>query len=240
MPRFPVDEKNIDGAKATLTGSDYRHIVKVLRMKEGDPITLFDGRALEYEGRISLVGSREILVDIVSSRKVETDSPLRITLLQGLPKGEKMDFIVEKATEIGVHTIVPVVTERSQFRTADKRNRWERIALEASKQCGRTIPPVIENTLNYDEAIKCSKQYELAIILRVGSQVSLKDFLNNPLQHPKNIIVLIGPEGGFSENEVLLACEMGFTSLGLGPRTLRTETAGIAFLSIIQFHHGDL
>ncbi|MCI0482750.1 MAG: 16S rRNA (uracil(1498)-N(3))-methyltransferase [Candidatus Dadabacteria bacterium] len=240
MPRFPVDEKNIDGAKATLAGSDYRHVVKVLRMKEGDAITLFDGRSIEYEGRISHVGRRDILVDIVSSRKVETDSPLRITLLQGLPKGEKMDYIVEKATEIGVHTIVPVITERSQFRTADKRNRWERIALEASKQCGRTTPPAIENTLNFNEAIKYSKQYELAVILHVGSQVSLKDFLNNPLQHPKNIIVLIGPEGGFSKTEVLLACEMGFTSLGLGPRTLRTETAGIAFLSIIQFHHGDL
>ena len=240
MPRFPVDEKNIDGSKATLTGTDYRHITKVLRMKEGDAITLFDGRAMEYEGRISLVGSREIQVDIFSSRKVETDSPLRITLLQGLPKGEKMDYIVEKTTEIGVHTIVPVITERSQVRTADKRNRWGRIALEASKQCGRTTPPAIENTLNFIEAIKFSVGSDLAIILHVGSQVSLKELLNNPLQHPKNIIVLVGPEGGFSENEVLLACEMGFTSLGLGPRTLRTETAGIAFLSIIQFHHGDL
>ncbi len=240
MPRFPIDEKIIEGGRAAITGTDYRHIVKVLRLRQGDALTLFDGNSVEYEGRISHVGSREVMVEIVSSRKVETDSPLRITLLQGLPKGEKMDYIVEKATEIGVHTIVPVVTERSQVRTAYKRNRWERIALEASKQCGRTMPPVIENALNYDEALKYNNHSGLAIILHAGSQVSLKDFLNNPLQHPKDIIVLIGPEGGFSENEVLLASEMGFTSLGLGPRTLRTETAGIAFLSIIQFQHGDL
>jgi 16S rRNA (uracil1498-N3)-methyltransferase len=240
MPRFPVNEKDIDGGQARIAGTDYRHVVKVLRMTEGDAITLFDANAVEYEGRISRVGTREILVDIISTRKAETDSPLRITLLQGLPKGDKMDYIVEKATELGVHKIVPVVTDRSQVRSTGKRKRWERIAVEASKQCGRTRPPTIENTLNFEEAIKCSREYDIAIILHVGNQVSLKDFLKNSLQHPKNIIVLIGPEGGFSENEVLLASEMGFTSLGLGPRTLRTETASLAVLSIIQFHHGDL
>lgn len=240
MPRFPVDEKKIENGKAFLSGTDYKHVVKVLRMKEGDAITLFDESSVEYEGRIMQVGSKEVVVDIVSSRKVETDSPLRITLMQGLPKGDKMDYIIEKATEIGVHTIVPVVTERSQVRTIEKKTRWERIAVEASKQCGRTKPPAIENTLNFNEAIKYYDDNGLALILHVGSQVSLKDFLKNTLQHPTNIIVLIGPEGGFSEKEVLLATEMGFTSLGLGPRTLRTETAGIAVLSIIQFQHGDL
>lgn len=240
MPRFPVDEKKIENGKAFLSGTDYRHVVKVLRMKEGEAITLFDENSVEYEGRITQVGSKEVVVDIVSSRKVETDSPLRITLMQGLPKGDKMDYIIEKATEIGVHTIVPVVTERSQVRTIEKKKRWERIAVEASKQCGRTKPPAIENTLNFNEAVKYYDDNELALILHVGSQVSLKDFLKNTLQHPTNIIVLIGPEGGFSEKEVLLATEMGFTSLGLGPRTLRTETAGIAVLSIIQFQHGDL
>ena len=240
MPRFPVDEKKIEEGKASLSGTDFKHIVKVLRMKEGDALTLFDGNSLEYDGRISHVGSREVVVNILSSRSVVTDSPLRITLMQGLPKSDKMDYIVEKATELGVHAIVPVITERSQVRTADKKRRWERIAVEASKQCGRTKPPAIENTLNFDEAIKYKDNDGLGLILHVGSQVSLKDFLKYPLQHTKNIIVLIGPEGGFSENEVLLATEMGFTSLGLGPRTLRTETAGIAVLSIIQFQHGDL
>ena len=240
MPRFPVKQNDIEGLRAVISGSDFRHIVKVLRMREGDSIILFDENSVEYDGRIARIGSREVIVEIKTSRKVATDSPLNITLLQGLSKRDNMDFIVEKATELGVHTIVPVVTDRSQVRTGYKKTRWELIAHEASKQCGRTKPPIIENTLNFVEAIKYSKQYELSIILHVGYKSSLKNFLKYSLQHPKNIIVLIGPEGGFSENEVLLASEMGFTSLGLGPRTLRTETAGIAVLSIIQFHHGDL
>ena len=240
MPRFPVNEKNIEGNKARITGTDYKHIVKVLRLREGDTVTLFDECSKEYTGKITTIGSRDVVVDIISSREVATDSPLEITLLQGLAKGDKMDYIVEKATELGVHTIVPVITERSQLRSADKKNRWQRIAIEASKQCGRTEPPAIENTLDFSEAIKYNHNKELSLIFHVDSKYTIKDYLKYSLQLPNNIIVLIGPEGGFSEKEVLLATEMGFKSLGLGPRTLRTETASIAVLSIIQFHHGDL
>ncbi len=240
MPRFPIKEKNIEGDKALISGTDYKHIVKVLRLREGDTITLFDECSREYTGKIAGIGSKEIVIDIISSRKVTTDSPLNITLLQGLTKGDKMDYIVEKATELGVHTIVPVITERSQVRTADKKKRWERIALEASKQCGRTRPAIIENTLNFSEALNYKNMSDLSLIFHVNYEHSIKDHLKYSLQLPKNIIVLIGPEGGFSEKEVLLASEMGFTPLGLGPRTLRTETASIAVLSIIQFHHGDL
>lgn len=240
MPRFPVKEKNIVGSEARISGTDYRHIVKVLRLREGDDITLFDECSKEYTGKIRALGSMDVVIDILSSRIVTTESPLEITLLQGLPKGDKMDYIVEKATELGVHRIVPVITERSQTRAADKKNRWERIAVEASKQCGRTKPPVIENTLNFTEAIKYNNDSRLSLIFHVESKCSINDYLKYSLQLPNTIIVLIGPEGGFSEKEVLLACEMGFTSLGLGPRTLRTETASIAVLSIIQFHHGDL
>jgi 16S rRNA (uracil1498-N3)-methyltransferase len=240
MPRFPVNEKNIEGMKARITGTDYKHIVKVLRLREGDSITLFDERSKEYTGRISSIGSRDVVVDIISSRDVVTDSPLKITLLQGLAKGDKMDYIVEKATELGVHTIVPVITERSQLRAADKKNRWQRIAIESSKQCGRTKPPAIENTLDFIEAIKYNHNEGISLIFHVDSKHTIKDYLKYSLQLPNNIIVLIGPEGGFSGKEVFLATKMGFTSLGLGPRTLRTETASIAVLSIIQFHHGDL
>jgi 16S rRNA (uracil1498-N3)-methyltransferase len=240
MPRFPVKEKDIEGDRVRIAGTDYRHVVKVLRLCEGDAITLFDECSNEYAGKISSIGSRDVVVKIISSRKVSTESPLDITLLQGLPKGDKMDYIVEKATELGIHRIVPVITERSQVRSADKRNRWERIAAESSKQCGRTKPPIIENTLNFDQALNYNNNSGISLIFHVDSEYSMKDYLKYSLQLPNNIIVFIGPEGGFSEKEVLLACEMGFTSLGLGPRTLRTETASIAVLSIIQFHHGDL
>lgn len=240
MPRFPVSPQQIDGSKAVISGPDYRHIVKVLRLKPGDAVTLFDTESNEHHGKITEIGSRELVVEIIESRKVERDSPLHITLLQGLPKGDKMDYIVEKATELGVHSIVPVITERSQVRNSGKKSRWERIAVESSKQCGRTNPTIIENTLNFSEALNIRNDGQLAVIFHVDYDVSIKEFLKSSLQFPQNIIVLIGPEGGFSQTEVLLASEMGFTPLGLGPRTLRTETASIAALSIIQFHHGDL
>lgn len=240
MPRFPVSQQQIDGGKAVISGRDYRHMVKVLRLKQGDSVTLFDTESNEHLGKITEIGSRDLVVEIIESRKVERDSPLCITLLQGLPKGDKMDYIVEKATELGVHSIIPVITERSQVRSSEKKSRWERIALEASKQCGRTNPTIIENTLNFSEALNMRNGSDLAIILHVSSKSTIKEFLKKSLQLPKNIIILVGPEGGFSQTEVLLASEMGFTPLGLGPRTLRTETASVAFLSIIQFHHGDL
>ncbi|MEQ9618845.1 MAG: 16S rRNA (uracil(1498)-N(3))-methyltransferase [Deltaproteobacteria bacterium] len=240
MPRFPISEKQINGSKAVIGGADYRHIVKVLRLRTGDPVTLFDDSSFEHYGTIAEIGSRELTVKISETRRVNTDSPIRITLLQGLPRGDRMDYIVEKATELGVHTVVPVITERSQVRTSQKKRRWERIAVEASKQCGRTIPTVIEDTLNFIEALNIYNDNALKIILHVNSEASMKEFLNNSLQFSKNIILFIGPEGGFSETEILLSSELGFTSLGLGPRTLRTETASVAVLSIIQFHHGDL
>jgi 16S rRNA (uracil1498-N3)-methyltransferase len=240
MPRFPVSRQNINNNVAVISGSDYRHITKVLRLKAGDDVVLFDAECYEHYGKITEIGSRQLTVEIAESRRVNTDSPLNITLLQGMPKAGKMDYIVEKATELGVHTIVPVITERSQVRTSDKQKRWDRIATEASKQCGRTKPTVIENTLDFEAVIKRYDNNTLRIIFHINYDISIKEFLKDSLQFPRNIIILIGPEGGFSEHEVLLASKMGYTSLGLGPRTLRTETASLAVLSIIQFYHGDL
>jgi len=240
MPRFPISENQINNNEAIITGSDYKHIVKVLRLKTGDQITLFDTNTTEYYGKIREIGKKDILIDILQSKKVNTDSPIKITLLQGLPKGDKMDYIIEKATELGVHTIVPVITERSQVGERERKKRWERIALEASKQCGRTKPTCIENTLDFNEAIKRYAEKELAIILHVNCEDMAKNYLKNSLQPPQDIILFIGPEGGFSEKEVLFGIEMGFISLGLGPRILRTETASITVLSVLQFHYGDL
>lgn len=240
MPRFPIAENQIDNNEARISGTDYKHMVKVLRLKPGDEITLFDSNSTEYQGKIREIGKREIFIDIESSNKVNTESPIEITLLQGLPKADKMDYIIEKATELGVTRIVPVITGRSQIRDRDRKKRWERIALEASKQCGRTKPTIIENTLEFEEAVKIYAKKELAIILHVESEVMAKSYIKKSLQAPQNIVLFVGPEGGFTDNEVLLGNKMGFISLGLGPRVLRTETASISVLSVIQFHYGDL
>ena len=240
MPRFPIIQEQISSNEAIISGNDYKHIVKVLRLKTGDEITLFNEDSTEYYGKIREINKRDIIVDIFDTKKVATESPIEIILLQGLPKADKMDYIIEKATELGVSRIVPVVTERSQVGERDRKTRWERIALEASKQCGRTKPTQIENTLNFNEAIKQYSESKLTIILHVNYEVLVKDYIKKSLQTPHNIILFVGPEGGFSENEVLLGNEMGFISLGLGPRVLRTETASLAVLSVLQFHYGDL
>lgn len=240
MPRFPISKDLIVNNEARITGTDYKHIVKVLRLKPGASITLFDSNSTEYYGKISDINKKEIVISIDGSEKVNTDSPIEIILLQGMPKADKMDYIIEKATELGVHRIVPVITERSQIRDRDRLKRWERIALEASKQCGRTKPTIIENTLNFDEAIKRYKDRELPIILQVNTEVTAKDYIKNSLQAPQNIVLFVGPEGGFTDNEVLLGKEMGFIVLGLGPRVLRTETVSVSVLSILQFHYGDM
>lgn len=240
MPRFPIDKDQINNNQAHISGTDYKHIVKVLRLKAGDEITLFDTDSIEYRGNIKEITKRDITVDIESIEQVNTESPIEITLLQGLPKADKMDYIIEKATELGVTRIVPVITERSQIRERDRKKRWDRIALEATKQCGRIKPTIIENTLEFEEAIKLYGENELAVILNVSYEISAKDYIKNSLQAPQNIVLFVGPEGGFTDNEVLLGNKMGFISLGLGPRVFRTETASIAVLSVLQFHYGDL
>lgn len=240
MPRFPITTDQINENEAIVTGNDYKHIVKVLRLKPGDDITLFDNNSTEYYGNIREINKKEIMVEISESKIVNTESPIEITLLQGLPKADKMDYIIEKATELGVHRVVPVITERSQIRERDRKKRWDRIALEASKQCGRTKPAIVENTLNFDDAAKLYSKGELAVILQVNSEISVKDYIKKSLQAPQNIVLFVGPEGGFTDNEVLLGNEMGFISLGLGPRVLRTETASLSVLSVFQFHYGDL
>ena len=240
MPRFPISTHQLSNNTATVTGDDYKHIVKVLRLKAGDQITLFDNTSMEYYGVIKEIGKKDILIDINDQKKVKTESPIEITLLQGVPRIDKMDYIIEKATELGVSRIVPVICERTQARDRDRSKRWERIALEASKQCGRTKPTVIENTLDFTSAINTHCEKELAIILQVNSEDSAKDYIKNSLQAPQNIVLFVGPEGGFTDSEVLLSKEMGFIVLGLGPRVLRTETASISVLSILQFHYGDM
>lgn len=239
MPRFPIDKDRISGNKAVITGQDQRHIVKVLRLGPGDDITLFDIDSNEYQGKISTVSKTEIVVDIIKKTKVNRESPLNIQLFQGIPKGDKMDYIVEKATELGVTSITPLITERVQFKSKSRQKRWEKIAIEASKQCGRTVPTVIRDILEFKKALLSHNDNSLKIILHVNTELSMKSYLKSTLQMPQNIILFIGPEGGFAEKEVLLAKEMGFTPLGLGPRVLRTETTSVSVLSIIQFLYGD-
>ncbi len=240
MQRFPVNRSNIIDNQVNISGSDYKHIAKVLRLKQGNEITLFDETGTEYLGEITRINSRKIMISISGTKSVETESKLSITLLQGIPKGDKMDIIIEKATELGVKEIVPVVTERSQIRHTQKIQRWQRIASESLKQCRRFIAPKIHGVVNFEQALKNNINGQLRIILHKKNQDKLKNKIKNTSQHTDNITVLVGPEGGFSNEEVATAEESGFIQIGLGPRILRTETAAIAIISILQFEYGDI
>ncbi|MBI4228276.1 MAG: 16S rRNA (uracil(1498)-N(3))-methyltransferase, partial [Deltaproteobacteria bacterium] len=197
MPRFPISNKNIFKQETIITGSDYRHIVKVLRLKQGEEIILFDENFFEHIGKIIEINSKEIKVAIIKSTKVTPEPDVDITLLQGIPKGNKMDFIIEKATELGVSSIVPVVTERSQVRKTDKFLRWRRIAIESSKQCGRVIPPTIHDIMRFNGIEEYSRSGSLRLIFYENCKAKLNEYLKNISQPSANIIIFIGPEGGF-------------------------------------------
>ncbi len=240
MPRFPVKLSQIKNRQTIITGSDYKHIVKVLRLKEGHEIILFDESGMEHTAAIAEIGKSEVKFTIAESRKAETESNLSITLLQGVPKGNKMDFIIQKATELGVKTIVPVVAERSQIRETKKIERWRRVAMESSKQCGRIIQPGIRTLKNFREVIELKYSNSLLLILDNQCKDNIKDILNDASQSTTNVILLIGPEGGFSEQEIKTAKEKGFIPTRLGPRIFRTETASIVAIAILQYVYGDI
>lgn len=240
MPRFPISQNQIKNNLAIISGPDYRHIVKVLRLKPGNDITLFEDTGIEHIGIIKDIGTKEIKIAIAESTRVETESGLNITLLQGIPKGDKMDFIVEKTTELGVRTIVPVISERSQVRKTKRIERWRRIALESSKQSGRMLPPDILEVTTFKNAIYYNDNCELHLIFYGKCKDNIKDIIKHTGKATENIKIFIGPEGGFSESEVNAAKEKGFIPIRLGPRILRTETAGIVAVAVLQFLFGDI
>jgi 16S rRNA (uracil1498-N3)-methyltransferase len=240
MHRFPIRQDQIKNNQATVTGPDCRHIVKVLRLKTGNQIILFDEKGIEHIGIISELGFKEVKVAIAESKTVNRESMLNITLLQGILKGDKMDYVIEKATELGVKKIVPVVTERSQIRDTKRINRWRRITLESSKQSGRTVPPTVLDATNFENALDSDDPSNLQIVFYEKCRDKIKDVINKASKHSINLRLFVGPEGGFTEREISKAKEKGFIPVGLGPRILRTETACIAAITVMQFLYGDI
>jgi len=244
MSRFFVDKNSIIGDTINITGDDVYHIKRVLRLKPGDIITVNDCCGTDYQVRIERVGEDCIITGIVDSCPNNTESNLDITLYQGLPKSDKMDFIVQKSVELGVKRIVPVITERTIVRISSSRDvqnkltRWQRVSLEAAKQCNRGTIPQVDAPVDFDKALKMAEDAELGLIPYEGeSRARLGEQLKRGIC---SVAVMIGPEGGFSEKEVHKATEAGIRPVTLGPRILRTETAGIVVLSIIGHELGDI
>jgi len=207
-------------------------------------LTLCDTKGTDYEVEIKELGSDYVSTLIISSQPSKTESLVDITLFQGIPKSDKMELIIQKSIELGIKRVVPVITERTVVKirnesdAENKRVRWQRIALEAAKQSNRGIIPHVDIPITFDHAIAVAKDAQLGIIAyEKEKEQSLKKFLTDRIQ---SVSVLIGPEGGFTEDEVSRAYGLGIKPITLGPRILRTETAGIAVVSILMYELGDI
>lgn len=245
MPKFFVDKSNISSDKVVITGEDVGHIKKVLRLRCGDNIIVCDSNGTDYSAAIKEFENESVIAEIIGSKNNSSEPPIEVTLFQGIPKSDKMDYIIQKSVELGVNSIVPVLTDRTVVRIDNKKDadnkvaRWQRIALEAAKQSNRGIVPVIGYPITLDKALETLKSYDISIIpYEKESTRKLKDYLQRDKY--RKISVFIGPEGGFSEKEVEKSLEAGAVPVTLGPRILRTETAGIMVLSILMYTLGDV
>ena len=244
MARFYVLQPRIENGMLKIEGDEVKHIRKVLRLKAGDEIVVFDGLGKEFEGTIVEERLSSVVIrvqNIISSKK---DSPLEVTLAQSLLKGEKMDYLIQKATELGVKKIIPFFSSRSvplleKSGRLKRHHRWERIAIEASKQCGRGVVPKIEPLQGYSEMLQSVSPDPLRLILWEREKTNLKEVLGKSIGM-KEIFFIIGPEGGFSQEEIEEANKAGFLRVTLGRRILRAETASLCLLSILQYDWGDI
>lgn len=237
MPRFPITKALIKGSRVQITGADHHHITRVLRLGSGSRITLFEPDGTEHTAIITSAGGHVLDLEITGTRKARRESPVRITLVQAIPRGRKLDLVVEKATELGVWEIRPMLTHRTQGRGAGKVERWRRIAREAAKQCGRTSVPTVHEPEDFSALIERSDADSRGILLYEEGVSALSP---SDIEGGTAFTLFVGPEGGFTEEEVGLAEAKGVVVRGLGPRLLRTETAGIAVSAIVQFTAGGM
>lgn len=217
------------------------HLARVLRAEVGDVVTIFNGEGGEYESVITVVGKKKITVLVKSYLARTAESPLQLYLAQGISRGEKMDFTIQKAVELGVSGIIPLFTERCSVKLdEDKRQKrlahWQAVIVSACEQSGRNTLPTLAAPMTLQQWLS-SQTIKQGLVLAPSGQHKLQQIT---LQKALPVSLLIGPEGGLSDQEIQQVCRQGFLSLSLGPRILRTETAGLAALAAIQSIYGDL
>ena len=243
FPRFYSPYPLHAGVSTDLSESATRHAIKALRLREGDELVLFDGRGGEYSSRIIRVDRDRVSVMVQEWSNRECEPPIAMTLVQALQAGEKMDLTVQKAVELGVTRIVPVMSRRSVVRLSGERAQrrgvhWQAVAVSACEQCGRNRVPEIGELENLSQWLGCSAREDVLRLMLDPSSPRTLDTLAQPMEGAC-IELLIGAEGGLSPEEKALAERAGFIAVRLGPRVLRTETAGLAALAAIQCLWGD-
>lgn len=239
MYRFFCDT---DGQTVCVTGEDAHHISNVLRMEKGESITACCGDGMDYIAEITDISKDCVKAKVIKTEPSRGESDIKITLFQGMPKGEKFDTVIQKSIELGVYEIIPLMLKRCVVKTDEKKvsaktERRNKIALSAAKQCGRGIVPKVKAPLDIKEAAKLMKNFDLVIIAyEEEKEITLKDVLTS-CGDVKNIAVVIGPEGGIEREELNYLIETANgKSVTLGERILRTETAPISLISMIMYH----
>ena len=241
MSRFFVTKKMINGSEITLSEEDSAHLARVLRAEVGEEITAIDESGIEYAAEITEISKKTVKAKITDFKKSAAEPKISVTLFQGLPKGAKMELIIQKCVEIGIDKIVPVSTARAvvklnEEKGAGKEKRWNKIAEEAAKQSGRGKIPKVTAPISFDEAVKSANDFDMAIMpYELHEKADFKSYLRS--HNPKSIAVYIGPEGGFEESEAELAKEQGIYPVSLGKRILRTETAPLSVLSVLMYEY---
>ena len=242
IPRIHVPQPLASGSEVDLPLQTGEHLVRVLRLQSGHPLRLFSGDGAEYSGELAGLGKRRVTAHVFEAMPhAERESPLRITLGQGIARGEKMDLILQKATELGVVGIVPLVTVRTEVKLdADRAQRrmahWRAVIASACEQSGRTCLPDIREPIRLaDWAATLGDDAGLRLTLDPNANVAPRD-----ISPDGRITLAIGPEGGLSEQDLAALKQSGFSGLRLGPRILRTETAGLAAVAALQAIHGDM
>ena len=242
MQHFFVLPSQVEETEIVIRGSDVNHMKNVLRMKPGEEVSVSDGNNCRYLCRITeYMETGEAILTVIQREENDTELPSKIYLFQGLPKQEKMEFIVQKAVELGVYQIIPVALKRCVVKLDEKKarkkvSRWQEISKSAAKQSGRGIVPEVKNVLSWKEALELAAKLDVRLIpyeLAEGMDKTKK--LLAAIQPGQSIGIFIGPEGGFEKAEVSEALEKGAEAVTLGRRILRTETAGITTLSVLMF-----
>jgi len=241
MHRFYVAPEQVQDNKVSIIGSDVNHIKNVLRMNSGDKLIICNGQGKDCYCIIDRVDDKEINCNIISELITDTELNTKITLFQGLPKKDKMELIIQKAVELGVHEIIPVMTKRVIVKLEDKKReekkleRWQAIAESAAKQSHRGIIPKIRPVISYDKALEECSKMDIALIPYENAEgITRTREIIASLSKYSSVGVVIGPEGGFEETEIELALERNTIPITLGRRILRTETAGLAVLSMMM------
>jgi 16S rRNA (uracil1498-N3)-methyltransferase len=245
VQRYFVEPSAVTDSRVSITGDDVKHIVRVMRMEAGEEVIVCDGLGHAYRVQLTDLGDTSVQGKIVEILAQSPESNVKITLAQGLPKGDKMELIVQKGTEVGINRFIPLdmarcVVQYDAKKEQKRRERWQKIAKEAAEQAHRNLIPSIGEPMSFKQLMSALDGFDLVVVPYEGEKArGLREVL---AEHPdaKHIGVLIGPEGGIADAEIEMALAQGALPVTLGPRILRTETAGLVAATCIYYHYGEL